>query len=96
MLVDISLSPYGIIVDENDDIYIVSDQKNNRIIQFNEFGTTLFNIWKLWKQCRPISISPKDVAIDSSGFLYVTNDTLSNKIQKFVTPIVSEKLIRRR
>ena len=85
-----SIFPTGIIFDENNNFYI-SDQKNNRIIQFNEYGVTLSVFGTMGDEKGQFKV-PKDVTIDNKGFLYVV-DSLAHQIQKFSTPIASEKLI---
>ena len=85
-----NIYPSGIIFDENNNFYI-SDHKNNRIIQFNEYGVTLSIFGTMGDEKGQFKL-PKDVAIDNNGFLYVV-DSFAHQIQKFATPIVSEKLI---
>ena len=85
-----SIFPTGIIFDKNNNFYI-SDQTNNRIIQFNEYGVTLSVFGTMGDEKGQFKV-PKDIAIDNKGFLYVV-DSLAHQIQKFSTPIASEKLI---
>ena len=83
-------SPSGIILDENNNFYI-TDVKNNRIIQFNEYGSVL-SIFGIFGNEVAQFRAPQDVALDNNGFLYIT-DTMGHRIQKFLTPIAAEKAI---
>ena len=84
----LAISPEGIVFDEQNNFYIV-DQKNNRIVQFNNVGITL-SIFGVMGWDEGQFMFPTDVMIDNDGFLYVT-DTLSNRVQKFITPYAVEK-----
>ena len=82
-----SVSPEGIVIDEKNNLY-VSDYKNNRIIQYNEYGIALSVFGQLGINDGQFKF-PKDVAISKDGYLFVT-DTQGNRIQKFATPISKE------
>ena len=72
-----SIFPTGIIFDENNNFYI-SDQKNNRIIQFNEYGVTLSVFGTMGDEKGQFKV-PKDVTIDT---IMKTRRNESNKTQK--------------
>ena len=80
-------SPEGIVFDEQNNFY-VSDYKNNRIIQYTEYGIPLSVFGQMGIYDGQFKF-PKDVAISKDGYLFVT-DTQSHRIQKFTTPISKE------
>ena len=82
-----SINPEGIIFDEHDNFYI-SDSRNNRIIQYNEFGIALSVFGQMGINDAQFKL-PKDVAISEDGYLFVT-DTQGHRIQKFSTPVSTE------
>jgi hypothetical protein len=82
-----SINPEGIIFDEHDNFYI-SDYRNNRIIQYNEFGIALSVFGQMGINDAQFKF-PKDVAISNNGYLFVT-DTQGHRIQKFSTPVSTE------
>ena len=91
------INPEGIVFDENDNFYI-SDYRNNRIIQYNEFGIALSVFGQMGIDDKQFKF-PKDVAISNDGYLFVT-DTQGHRIQKFSTsvskeysPIIKEEII---
>ena len=81
------ISPEGIVFDEQNNFY-VSDSKNNRIIQYNEYGIPLSVFGQIGIYDGQFKF-PKDVAISKDGYLFVT-DTQGNRIQKFSTSISKE------
>ena len=81
------ISPEGIVFDEQNNFY-VSDSKNNRIIQYNEYGMPLSVFGQMGIYDGQFKF-PKDVAISKDGYLFVT-DTQGNRIQKFSTSISKE------
>ena len=82
-----SINPNGIIFDEQNNFYI-SDYRNNRIIQYNEFGISLSVFGQMGINDAQFKF-PKDVAISKDGYLFVT-DTQGHRIQKFSTPVSTE------
>ena len=81
------ITPEGIIFDEQNNFYI-SDYRNNRIIQYNEYGISLSVFGQIGINDAQFKF-PKDVAISKDGYLFVT-DTQSHRIQKFSTPVSKE------
>ena len=79
-----SMYPEGIVFDKNDNFYI-SDHKNHRIIQFNEFGIPLSLFGNMGFNDGQFKF-PKDVAISKDGYLFIT-DSQGDRIQKFSTNI---------
>ncbi|MDC0199950.1 6-bladed beta-propeller, partial [Candidatus Nitrosopelagicus sp.] len=77
--------PEGIVFDQENNFYIV-DYRNNRIIQYNEFGVPLSMFGQMGTNDGNFKF-PKDVAVSNDGYLFVT-DTQGHRIQKFSTPIV--------
>ena len=86
----LSMYPEGIVFGAENSFYI-SDQRNNRIIEFNESGLPMSVFGVMGVNDGNFKF-PKDVTIDNDGFLYVT-DTEAHRIQKFSTPIVAKSLI---
>jgi len=82
--------PRGIVFDEENNFY-VADYRNNRIIQYNEFGVSLSIFGQMGSSDSNFKF-PIDVAISNDGYLYVT-DSLGNRVQKFSTPISENYLI---
>ena len=83
----IQIIPEGIIFDEQNNFYI-SDYRNNRIIQYNEFGISVSIFGQMGINDGEFKF-PKDVAISKDGYLFVT-DTQGHRIQKFSTPVSTE------
>ena len=81
------ISPEGIIFDEQNNFYI-SDSKNNRIVQYNEYGISLSIFGQMGINEGQFKF-PKDVAISKDGYLFIT-DTQGHRIQKFSTFISNE------
>ena len=81
------VSPEGIIFDSNNNFYI-TDSKNHRIIQYNEFGIALSVFGNLGISDSQFKF-PSDVAISSDGYLFVT-DTEGHRIQKFNTSVSNQ------
>jgi len=85
-----AIYPEGIVFDKENNFYIV-DYRNNRIIQYNEFGTSLSIFGQMGNDDGHFKF-PKDVAISNDGYLFVT-DTQGHRVQKFSTPIVQNYVI---
>ena len=81
------INPEGITFDEHGNFYI-SDYRNNRIIQYNEFGIALSVFGQTGIYDGQFKF-PKDLAISNDGYLFVT-DTQGHRVQKFSTPLVQE------
>ena len=81
------ITPEGIIFDDQNNFYI-SDYRNNRIIQYNEFGMSVSIFGQSGINDGEFKF-PKDVAISKDGYLFVT-DTQGHRIQKFSTPVSAE------
>ena len=86
----LAMYPEGIVFGAENSFYI-SDQRNNRVIEFNESGLPM-SVFGLMGGNDGNFKFPKDVTVDNDGFLYVT-DTEAHRIQKFSTPIVAKSLI---
>ena len=85
-----AIYPEGIVFDKENNFYIV-DYRNNRIIQYNEFGTSLSIFGQMGNEDGHFKF-PKDVAISNDGYLFVT-DTQGHRVQKFSTPIVQNNVV---
>jgi len=86
----LAMYPEGIVFGAENSFYI-SDQRNNRVIEFNESGLPMSVFGVMGGNDGNFKF-PKDVTVDNDGFLYVT-DTEAHRIQKFSTPIVAKSLI---
>ncbi|MDC0159624.1 6-bladed beta-propeller, partial [Candidatus Nitrosopelagicus sp.] len=82
-----TIDPKGIVFDAYDNFYI-SDSKNNRVIQYNEFGVVQTVFGHLGINDAEFQY-PQDVAISNDGYLFVT-DTSGHRIQKFSTSLSDE------
>ena len=77
--------PEGIIFDKEGNFYVV-DNRNNRIIHYNDFFVPLSMFGYMGNGNGEFKL-PKDVAISNDGYLFVT-DTQGHRIQIFTTPLV--------
>ena len=81
--------PEGIIFDKEGNFYVV-DNRNNRIIHYNDFFVPLSMFGYMGNGDGEFKL-PKDVAVSNDGYLFVT-DTQGHRIQKFTTPFVTNPI----
>ena len=86
----LSISPNGIIFDDQNNFYI-SDNRNHRIIQYNELGVAISVFGKMGIHDGQFKF-PQDVAISKDGYLFVT-DTEGHRIQKFSTALSKQNAL---
>ena len=84
------ITPEGIDIDSNDNLYIV-DTANNRIVQTDQFGMTLTQWGQYGKSPSQFNL-PKDILSANDGYVFVV-DTYSHRIQKFETPLVIPTIV---
>jgi len=84
------ITPEGIDIDSNDNLYIV-DTANNRIVQLDQFGMTLTQWGQYGKSPSQFNL-PKDILSANDGYVFVV-DTYSHRIQKFETPLVIPTIV---
>jgi len=85
-----SIYPEGIVFDDEGNFYVV-DNRNNRIIHYNEFFVPLSMFGYMGNGEGQFKL-PKDAAISSDGYLFVT-DSQGHRVQKFSTPVVNNSPI---